>query len=378
MEFAGIRILNAQGIRLISKSTLNSIVINIHNGQKMSDEKQTKKRVHKATTRNGASKHSNTPSFEATHDEGRRQSNWRDNFRKLCEFKVQFGHSLVSSRYSANPKLGTWVSTQRTLHRKNTEEKATSLTAERVRALDGIGFDWGTSKTDLESIWSKRFQQLSEFKVQFGHCLVPREYAANPKLGRWVNNQRRNYSLHQEGNSSCLTTERIRELESIGFDWGTRRIDVAPIWSVSFQQLCEFKEQFSHCLVPQQYADKPKLGRWVSTQRKNYKWLQEGKPSPMTEDRIRELESIGFDWGTSRTRTDVAPIWSVSFQQLCEFKEQFGHCLVPQQYADNPKLGRWVTNQRQSYKLHQEGKPSRMTEERVRELESIGFDWGAS
>ena len=26
---------------------------------------------------------------------------------------------------------------------------------------------------------------------------------------------------------------------------------------------------------------------------------QEGKPSPMTSDRIRELESIDFDWGTS-------------------------------------------------------------------------------
>jgi hypothetical protein len=35
--------------------------------------------------------------------------------------------------------------------------------------------------------WSVRFQQLGEFKAQTGHCLVPREYTANPKPGRRVN-----------------------------------------------------------------------------------------------------------------------------------------------------------------------------------------------
>ena len=98
----------------------------------------------------------------------------------------------------------------------------------------------------------------------------------------------------------------------------------------------------------------------------------------MTEKRIRELESIGFDWGTRRPRTGVASNWSIRIQQLCEYKVQFGHCLMPRQYAANPELGRWVANLRSNYRLHQEGKPSRMTEERIRELESVGFKWEAS
>ena len=211
------------------------------------------------------------------------------------------------------------------------------MTDEHIRALDGIGFDWGTSRSNMAS---RRFQKLCEFKEQFGHCLVPYKYADNPKLGHWVARQRSNYRFHQDGKPSRMTEKRLRELESIGFDWGTRKPDVAPIWSVSFQQLCEFKEQFGHCLVPQQYADNPKLGRWVTNQRQSYKLHQEGKPSPMTTERMRELESIGFDWGARRT--DVASIWSVRFQQLSEFKVQFGHCLVPNQYSANPKLGRWV------------------------------------
>ena len=45
-------------------------------------------------------------------------------------------------------------------------------------------------------------------------------------------------------------------------------------------------------LVPEQYSANPKLGRWVSTQRAQYKLFQEGKPILMKEERIRELESI--------------------------------------------------------------------------------------
>ena len=57
----------------------------------------------------------------------------------------------------------------------------------------------------------------------------------------------------------------------------------------------------------------------------------------MTAERIRKLESIGFDWETAHT-TD----WSVRFQQLREFKEQSGHGLVCQStILPTPTLGQW-------------------------------------
>jgi hypothetical protein len=263
-----------------------------------SNANQTKKRSHKAkATDGGEIKHKNKPSFDAMtfeaidNDGGLRHSQWCDLFRQLCEFKVKFGHCLVAQRYSANPKLGIWVNTQRQRYKDNTEEKSTSMTAEHIRALHGIGFDWGTSKTAVASIWSVRFQQLCEFKEQFGHCLVPQQHAANPKLGQWVHTQRSHYKLYQEGKPSYMTPERIRELESVGFKLETSR---ACIWTIQFQQLCEFKVQFGHCLVPQQYAANLTLGRWVSKQRHDYKLYQDGKPSRMTPERIRELESVEF------------------------------------------------------------------------------------
>ena len=88
----------------------------------------------------------------------------------------------------------------------------------------------------------------------------------------------------------------------------------------------------------------------------------------MTAERIRAFQSVGFEMETTAT------VWNKSFQQLCEFKEQFGHYLVPRRYSANPKLGMWVSHQRRSYTLHQEGKPSTMPAERIQDLESIGFE----
>jgi len=42
--------------------------------------------------------------------------------------------------------------------------------------------------------------------------------------------------------------------------------------------------------------------------------------------------------------------WNAQFQALIEFKEQHGHCLVPQNYPPNPKLGLWVMAQRRYFK----------------------------
>ena len=94
-----------------------------------------------------------------------------------------------------------------------------------------------------------------------------------------------------------------------------------------------------HCT--RYHSANPKPGPWVNQQRSSYKLYQEGKPSPMTAERIRALEGIVFGWEASKTG------WIVQFQQFCEFKAQFGHCLVPKRYSANPKLNWWVSTAQQ-------------------------------
>jgi hypothetical protein len=116
-----------------------------------SDDKQTKEGAHKAT--DTESKHKNQPSFnyfgnapiartsKANDAALRRHSQWCDNFRQFCEYKVQFGHCLVPKEYSANPKLSNWVMTQRQYYKMHQEGKPTTMTAFHIRELQSSGFE---------------------------------------------------------------------------------------------------------------------------------------------------------------------------------------------------------------------------------------------
>lgn len=140
-------------------------------------------------------------------------------------------------------------------------------------------------------------------------------------------------------------------------------------WTEKFDELCEYRKKMGHCLVPHTYRENLPLARWVKRQRYQYKLMMEGKPSTMTEDRVRALEEIGFVWDSQ------GAAWEERLDELREFCSVFHHCNVPSNYNENPQLATWVKCQRRQYKLHVEGKPSNMTTLRVQQLEGLGFEW---
>lgn len=160
-----------------------------------------------------------------------------------------------------------------------------------------------------------------------------------------------------EGKNSSLNDSRMQRLESVGFRWAKRKGQVSwnekfvsaylichslPIFSVfiflysntcfSFAQeeLKAYKRKHGNvsvnttilqmtialfsfifrtpltykfirinlqCHVPTKYKANTALGRWVSTQRAEYKKFCEGdEKTSMTTEKIRRLEEIGFAW----------------------------------------------------------------------------------
>ena len=128
---------------------------------------------------------------------------WEKNFALLKLFQSEHGHCRIPARWENNPKLGRWVSVNRILH---SQEK---LLPDRVARLEALGFDW----EPFTSYWEKHFSMLQSFKNKHGHCNVPSIYEKNPKLGTWVNNQRRSYKR------GVLPPDRIARLEALGFEW---------------------------------------------------------------------------------------------------------------------------------------------------------------
>ena len=265
---------------------------------------------------------------------------WDNMFEKLVEYKNTHGDCLVPKRYKENPKLGTWVDTQRVQFKKlhkmllsqgqgdpSTQTKPVvvgRLTEDRIQRLQRLGFVWS-----LRDDWQKHYEELKDFKQEHGHCNVPARYEKNRRLGIWVSAQRQQCKIIRQGLAAAdpstpdgkpkkivpLTNERIALLNELGFTWTIRSRDTTgDSWSLRLEDLKEFKRVHGHCMVPSRYEPNPELGVWVVTQRTQHRIYMRGKETEeftstsMNEDRIGELERLGFVWvlrnGRAATRED--------------------------------------------------------------------------
>lgn len=78
-------------------------------------------------------------------------------------------------------------------------------------------------KKTHEAVWHRHYSDLLQYKEEYGNCLVPQNYPEDRKLGLWVMQQRRQYSLLQQEKNSSLSGKRgvyrRQLLEQIGFVW---------------------------------------------------------------------------------------------------------------------------------------------------------------
>lgn len=158
------------------------------------------------------------------------------------------------------------------------------------------------------SSWDERYQELVEYKAIHGDTLVPAYSSSNPRLSNWVSRQRQLYKLQQKLDNSLdksqsqkegkknpyITEERIELLNALGFVWDVRsEIDG---WKERLEELKKYRKKHGNVLVPNRYPENPQLGKWVSTQRRQYKLLNEGGISSMNQARIEALSELGFVW----------------------------------------------------------------------------------
>jgi hypothetical protein len=264
--------------------------------------------------------------------------------------------------------------------------------------LESLGFEW----VIYDTVWGDRLGELAEYRKIHGHCNVPISYKENAKLARWVATQRRQYRLHIDEKKTHMTTSRIQELVSLGFEWGV----CSTPWDYRLSELADYCKIHGHCNVPRKCSEHSKLANWVARQRCQHSLHLEGKKSQITPARIQGLEILGFEWNSSISWRKGKPKkpsldedamfvckmvvvasedrgvcitpWEERLSELAEYRKIHGHCNVPKRYSENSKLGNWVQAQRTQYRLHLEGKKSQMTLSRIQALESLGLEWQSS
>lgn len=143
---------------------------------------------------------------------------WTLKFHELLAFKERTGHCNVPHGYKENLALAMWVKRQRHQYNLMMEKKTSTLTGERIKLLENIGFVWNC----LETAWEQHFQDLCHFVMHTGHCAVPSTYKRNPRLASWVVTQRRQCKLLEDGKQSSMTPKRLEKLKQIGFPVKTK------------------------------------------------------------------------------------------------------------------------------------------------------------
>ena len=105
-----------------------------------------------------------------------------------CSFSLTSNsNSQVPHCYQKNIGLARWVKRQRYQYKLMIDGHQSTMTEERVKLLEDIGFIWDSHA----ATWEERLNELREYKRINGDCNVPSSYEKNPKLATWIKCQRR-------------------------------------------------------------------------------------------------------------------------------------------------------------------------------------------
>jgi superfamily II DNA or RNA helicase len=274
-----------------------------------------------------------------------------DNFARgvtaLEAFIDEHGHTDVPDKYVTGEgfRLGNWVRLRRQ------DRKAGRLSADRIAALDTLGFVW-----DRQDEFPRGLGAMQAFVAANGHGRVPRSHVTDDgfALGRWADSRRRDRDLGR------LPAQRIADLDALGFVWAPHEDDFAR----GLAYLRMFVAEHHHARVPQSHvtADGYRLGAWMNKRR------QARKRGRLTDAQIRDLDGLGFEWEPH----------SHAFVRGAAALEEFiaitGHARVPSDHVTDEgfRLGSWVANRRHERKLGQ------LSDDRVAVLDDLGFLWSAN
>jgi hypothetical protein len=230
-----------------------------------------------------------------------REQQWLSMLSKLHVFWGAHGHSKVPRSWPEDPKLATWVATQRAAKKKlDRGDVKPGITPERVAKLDELGFEWVPLQTIGmvdESRWKAMLERLEAFETDYGHCNVS-WYWSDRKLAYWVSNQRTAKTRFDRGDGRPgITPERVQKLEAMGFEWNL----ADARWKSNLARLYDFKDEHGHCNVPDRWIVDSQLGTWVSKQRTYKRRLDRGDAKAgITPERVSQLDKIGFEWNRGR------------------------------------------------------------------------------
>ncbi|CAJ1970087.1 unnamed protein product [Cylindrotheca closterium] len=283
-------------------------------------------------------------------------------------------------------------------HRLQKGEKSSRLTNDRISKLTTLGFDFSETGREHKR-WSERLQELKDSKDTHGHFNVPDNVEEHKTLKTWIQKNQVAYNKFQQGEKSSMTYGRLDQLKAIGFRFSASARRKKPSkssiivswkcpnaeWYQRLQELKEFHEAQDHFHVPMDVERYKLLSNWMLHNQRHYQNLKKGiKSSRLSSERLVGLMEIGYKFNPSeKTRFDgndmniqtclIAP-WDHRIKELTDFYKENGHFNVPKNEEAYKSLNFWMKYNQQAYNKIRRGiRSSRLADERMAQLKSIGF-----
>jgi hypothetical protein len=98
--------------------------------------------------------------------------------------------------------------------------------------------------------------------------------------------------------------------------WTLREINSS--WDNWLKELRDYRDKHGDIDVPLKYRYNPGLGAFVNRQRTEYRKVQQGFQSSLSDERIKDLDDLGFKWSIRVCRTP----WENRLDELIKFKDR--------------------------------------------------------
>ncbi len=215
-------------------------------------------------------------------------------------------------------------------------------------------------RTDNDELWKENHKKMREFIDNTGKA--PTITAKDPeekKLGRWVSNQKTNYDSRGPKFSKYImkTNPEIWKLwtDTLADDkYYEALAHPVQCWKNNHKKMrlhIDTNEKAPSTIA--KYPEEKRLGKWVSTQKKNY-----DSRGPKLSEQIMNKSEIWQLWTDTLADDkyskvlvlDTVQDWKNNHKKMCEFIDNTSK--APSRYSKDPeekRLGSWVSNQKKNY-----------------------------
>lgn len=268
---------------------------------------------------------------------------WDNMFIFAKEYYDSNGNINVPFDYitSDGKKLGIWIRNQRNNYKQNLLSEA------QIIKMNSLQITWNV----YEDKWDTMYSHAKCYYQKYGNLEVPFNYITsdNINLGHWIHDQRNKNGKYK------LTKDQISKLNAIGMVWGV----LDNNWNENYNLAKEYYIKHKNLFIPDTYiVNNIALGRWIGTQRKNY------KAGLLDNTKINLLNKISMVWDVNVEQ------WNEMYLYAKEYFIKNKNLNMPDKYKINGyNIYGWLVNQRKKYKKNQ------LTKEQIKLLEQIDMKW---